>query len=48
MTVVGFGPGDDRLAHTVNEHIVVDELALGIRGNAALAFHWPAAYARAS
>lgn len=48
MTVVGFGPGDDRLAHTVNEHIVIDELATGIRGNAALALHWPARYARAS
>ncbi|WP_419948061.1 M20 family metallopeptidase [Candidatus Palauibacter sp.] len=48
MTVVGFGPGDDRLAHTVHEHIVIDELATGIRGNAALAFHWPARYARAS
>lgn len=48
MTVVGFGPGDDRLAHTVNEHIVIDELATGIRGNAALAYHWPARYARAS
>ena len=48
MTVVGFGPGDDRLAHTVNEHIVIDDLATGIRGNAALAFHWPALYARAA
>ena len=48
MTVVGFGPGDDRLAHTVNEHIVIDELATGIRGNAALALHWPARYARAN
>ncbi|MYC87539.1 MAG: M20/M25/M40 family metallo-hydrolase [Gemmatimonadales bacterium] len=47
MTVVGFGPGDDRLAHTVHEHIVIDELATGIRGNAALAFRWPARYARA-
>ena len=48
MTVVGFGPGDDRLAHTVNEHIVIDELATGIRGNAALAYHWATLYARAA
>ncbi|WP_419163537.1 M20 family metallopeptidase [Candidatus Palauibacter sp.] len=46
MTVAGFGPGDDRLAHTVNEHIVIDELATGIRGNAALALHWPSRYAK--
>lgn len=45
MTVVGFGPGDDELAHTVEERIAVDELARGARGNLALARSWAAAYA---
>jgi len=47
MVVVGFGPGDDRLAHTVNEHIPIDELEKGMRGNEALARDWPARYAAA-
>lgn len=46
-TVVGFGPGDDRLAHTVREHIRVDDLETGRRGNAALARGWAARYAAA-
>lgn len=37
MTCVGFGPGDDLLAHTVNESIGLDELEAGLRGYAALA-----------
>lgn len=41
MVVVGFGPGDDRLAHTVNEHIPIAELEVGMRGNEALARDWP-------
>ena len=45
MTVVGFGPGDDRLAHTVNEHILVEDLELGMMGNEALARNWPSRYA---
>jgi len=45
--VVGFGPGDDRLAHTVNEHIPIAELETGMRGNEALAREWPARYAAA-
>ncbi|MDH3734048.1 MAG: M20/M25/M40 family metallo-hydrolase [Gemmatimonadota bacterium] len=45
MVVVGFGPGDDRLAHTVNEHIPISELEIGLRGNEALAREWPARYA---
>jgi putative selenium metabolism hydrolase len=34
---VGFGPGDERLAHTNQEHVVVDELAEAVLGNAVLA-----------
>jgi putative selenium metabolism hydrolase len=45
LTVVGFGPGDDRLAHTVDEAIGLDELETGLRGNEALARSWAAAYA---
>jgi putative selenium metabolism hydrolase len=45
LTVVGFGPGDDRLAHTVDEAIDLDELETGLRGNEALARDWAAAYA---
>lgn len=48
LTVVGFGPGDDRLAHTVREHILIDELKRGVEGNAALARGWAARYAEAS
>ncbi|MDX1394183.1 MAG: M20/M25/M40 family metallo-hydrolase [Gemmatimonadota bacterium] len=48
MTVVGFGPGDDRLAHTVNEHIPVADLEIGMRGNEALAREWPARVASAA
>ncbi len=44
LTVVGFGPGDDRLAHTVNEAIGIDELETGIAGNEALARGWAVAY----
>ncbi|MCG8469480.1 MAG: M20/M25/M40 family metallo-hydrolase [Gemmatimonadetes bacterium] len=47
MTVVGFGPGDDRLAHTVNEHIHIVELERGAWGNAALARGWAERYAAA-
>lgn len=45
LTVVGFGPGDDRLAHTVEEAIGIDELNTGQRGNEALARGWAPAYA---
>jgi len=44
LTVVGFGPGDDRLAHTVSEHIPIAELEVGLRGNRALATEWAPAY----
>lgn len=45
MVVVGFGPGDDRLAHTVNEHILISDLEVGMRGNEVLAREWPTLYA---
>lgn len=44
LTVVGFGPGDDRLAHTVDEAIGIEEIETGLRGNEALARGWAAAY----
>lgn len=47
LTVVGFGPGDDRLAHTVSEHIEIDELERGMLGNEALARGWAARFAAA-
>lgn len=37
LTVIGYGPGDETLAHTAREHIAIDELAQALRGNAALA-----------
>lgn len=36
-TVLGFGPGDDRLVHTVEERIGVDQLVESVVGYAALA-----------
>jgi putative selenium metabolism hydrolase len=47
LTVVGFGPGDDRLAHTVSEHIEIDELERGMLGNEALARGWASRFAAA-
>lgn len=37
LIVVGYGPGDESLAHTVREHIAVVEIETALRGNAALA-----------
>jgi putative selenium metabolism hydrolase len=34
---IGFAPGDATLVHTVGEHIVIDEMVLGMAGNMALA-----------
>lgn len=47
MAVIGFGPGDDRLAHTVNEHIRIGDLETGMLGNEALARDWPSRFAAA-
>ncbi|MFQ5690100.1 MAG: M20/M25/M40 family metallo-hydrolase [Gemmatimonadota bacterium] len=44
-TVIGFGPGEEALAHTVRESIAVAELEAAVAGYAALAREWPAAYA---
>jgi acetylornithine deacetylase/succinyl-diaminopimelate desuccinylase-like protein len=37
MEVIGFGPGDDRLVHTVQERIGIAELLESVVGYAALA-----------
>ena len=40
LTVVGFGPGDETLAHTVREAIDVSALEAAVAGNRALALAW--------
>nr|WP_290669071.1 M20/M25/M40 family metallo-hydrolase [Ardenticatena sp.] len=42
LTVIGFGPGDDRLAHTNREHIRIAEIETALHANAALAREWGA------
>lgn len=37
LPTVGYGPGDERLAHRVDEHMPLDDLRAGARGYAALA-----------
>ena len=39
-TCIGFGPGDEMLAHTVNEHIPISQLKSALIGNEALARRW--------
>ena len=39
-TCIGFAPGDELLAHTVNEHIPIAQLKRALDGNEALATHW--------
>lgn len=36
IPTVGFGPGDEELAHRADEHIEVDQLVAGARGHAAI------------
>jgi acetylornithine deacetylase/succinyl-diaminopimelate desuccinylase-like protein len=42
QTVIGFGPGGDHLAHTIEESISVVQLEKAIVGNRSLALKWPA------
>lgn len=37
MACIGFGPGDETLAHTVNEHIEIAALSMALDGNEVLA-----------
>lgn len=41
MTVIGFGPGDETIIHTVNEHITISEWEEAMVANAQLAREWP-------
>ena len=37
IPTIGFGPGDDRLAHTANERVRVAEVLLAVEGYAQIA-----------
>lgn len=39
IPTIGFAPGDERLAHTSNEHIAIDDLMAAVVGNGALALN---------
>lgn len=41
-TCIGIGPGDDRLAHTIDEHIMLSQMEEALDIYEALARHWPA------
>ncbi len=41
MLVIGFAPGQESLAHTVDESISIADLDVGMRSNLALARDWP-------
>ena len=45
MAPIGFGPGDELLAHTIREHIEIEALEIGVRGNELLARRLPEAAA---
>lgn len=45
MTVIGLGPGDAELAHTVDESIEIAELERAVDAYASLVRNWPAAVA---
>lgn len=47
LTVIGFGPGDEALAHTVRESMPMEDLSGALRGNEALAREWPLRYSGA-
>jgi putative selenium metabolism hydrolase len=41
QTVIGFGPGQEELAHTARESIEIVEIEKALAGNRALALEWP-------
>lgn len=43
VTCIGFGPGDESLAHTIDEHIPIKQLNTALAANEALATRWPQA-----
>lgn len=45
-TCVGIGPGNDRLAHTIDEHIELSQVENALDIYEALARHWPAQVAK--
>ncbi len=48
MACIGFGPGDELLAHTVNEHIAIEQLETALQANEMLARELAAATATAA
>lgn len=40
IPTIGFGPGEERHAHTADEHVRVDDIALAARGYAQLAMEF--------
>lgn len=46
IPTIGFAPGDERLAHTSNEHIRIDDLMAAVVGNGALASNLAASLAQ--
>ncbi|MBX2819402.1 MAG: M20/M25/M40 family metallo-hydrolase [Rhodothermaceae bacterium] len=46
VTCIGFAPGDESLAHTVDEHIPIAQIEEALDANEALARHWPIAASR--
>lgn len=46
LAPIGYGPGDELLAHTVREHLAIADLEVALRGNELLALHLPEALKR--